>query len=261
MLQRLPGLGRVAAENDDRQFVDDFIVQGLRGFDVANIVATYETGIDSGSWRHGAGDLGLEVIANRLNVSFSMSDAISRIQDERSSGEGPLHSDIVGGILLSDMEEVDFSGSYVQNGYLAVCDLSEKSVVGLHMSGCEIGVLNIFNSDVRDTSISHSTVEVLDGTSGEGLPTWISDCAIGSQTTLDTVARIKRSPLRASEIILVTILRKTFFQPGSGRKEDASLPGLGTIGDSKLQSRVLNVLISRSFLSEAPGRSGKIVCT
>ncbi|MDT8872935.1 hypothetical protein RAA17_22110 [Komagataeibacter rhaeticus] len=50
MLQRLPGLGRVVAETDDRQFIDDFIVEGLRGFDVSSILTTFEENINSSEW-------------------------------------------------------------------------------------------------------------------------------------------------------------------------------------------------------------------
>lgn len=258
MLQRLPGLGRVAAENDDRQFVDDFIVEGLRGLDVCNIVAGYEFDIGSNGWKHGAGELGLEVVASRLGVTFTKLDAIKRLQSEREADEAPLLCDIVGGMLFSDDSEFDFSGAEIDGGYMSVCNLSEKKVIGLHISSCEIGMLNIFNSDVRDTKVTDSTIEILDGVSGEELPDWIEKCAIGSKSSLDTVARIKKTQLTPPQMILVTILRKTFFQPGSGRKEEALMRGLGELGDAKLQSQVLNVLIANRFLNEVKGNSGKL---
>lgn len=258
MLQRLPGLGRVAAETDDRQFIDDFIVEGLRGFDVTNIISTFENSIQSQSWRHGAGDLGLEVIANRLNSTFTLHDAITRIQGARGESEAPLNCDIVGGIMMAEIGDVELSGSEIVGGYISILDLSQKSVSGLHLSQCEIGLLNIFNSDVTDTLISDSIVEVIDGVSGEGVPAWIDNCVIGKKSSLDTVARIRKTQLKPTEMILVTVLRKTFFQPGSGRKEEALLRGLGEYGDAKLQAKILRVLVSSGFLREAPGNSGKL---
>ncbi|MDP2734132.1 MAG: hypothetical protein Q8O63_13675, partial [Hoeflea sp.] len=258
MLQRLPGLGRVAAETDDRQFIDDFIVEGLRGFDAAKIISTFEDDVGSNTWKHGAGDLGLEVIANRLNSSFTLHDAISRIQNERGSIEGPLNCDIAAGVLLSEADSVDFSGSEIVGGFITSLDLSQKKVVGLHLSECEIGIVNIFNSNVSDTFIKDSTIDVLDGISGDEAPSWIESCTVGSRSSLDTVARIRKTQLKSAEMILVTILRKTFFQPGSGRKEEALLRGLGEYGDAKLQGQVLRILVSSGFLQEAPGRSGKL---
>ncbi|MCF4165777.1 hypothetical protein L2U69_08995 [Zavarzinia compransoris] len=258
MLQRLPGLGRVASETDDRQFVDDFIVEGLRGLDVANILALYEQNVQSDHWKHGAGVLGLEIIANRVGQSFSISDATHRIQSERGESGGPLSCDIVGGLLLCDINELDFSGSEVVGGYVSVLDFSSKNVMGLHIESCEIKFLNIFNSSVVDVKISNSTIEYLEGASGDETPEWLQSCIVADRLKLDTVARIKRTELSPSQILLVTILRKTFLQPGSGRKEEALLRGLGEFGDAKLQSKVLSVLIKNRFLTEAPGRSGKL---
>lgn len=258
MLQRLPGLGRVAAENDDRQFVDDFIVEGLRGLDVATLLSTFMTDLDCHEWKHGAGDLGLEVIANRLDSSFTYADAVRCIQNGRGSGRAPLVCDVIGALLSSDLTELDFTGSDVEGGYISTLDMSGKSVTGLRISGCEIGSMNIFNSVVRQTKIADSTVSFLDGASGEELPTWIVDCIIGERSSLDTVSRIRRTGLSSSQMILVTILRKTFFQPGSGRKEEALLRGLGEFGDAKVQARVLAVLQRYGFLRQGEGTSGRL---
>jgi hypothetical protein len=101
-------------------------------------------------------------------------------------------------------------------------------------------------------------IENLDGVSADGLPSWIKKCSISNQTQLDTVARIKKSQLNPAEMILVNILRKVFFQPGNGRKEEALLRGLGQYGDAKMQGKVISILKSRSFISEFPGDSGKL---
>lgn len=258
MLQRLPGLGRVASETDDRQFIDDFIVQGLRGLDVSNIVATYEMDVKADVWRHGAGELGVEIIGSRSNSHFTRQDALNRIRGDRATKLGPLNADIVSGILVSEEGTVDFAGAVVDGGYFSILDFSGKDVRNLHVSSSETSLLNIYNCDVNGTSITDCIIESLDGVSGDGLPEWIARCEVATQTQLDTVARIRKSQLKPTEMILVTILRKTFFQPGSGRKEEALLRGLGQFGDVRLQNRILNVLMSRGFLTETAGDSGRL---
>ena len=258
MLQRLPGLGRVASETDDRQFIDDFIAQGLRGLDVSNIIATYEEDEELKNWKHGAGEVGIEVIADRSSSHFTAGEAKRRLLGERSNAFGALNADIVSALLLVDEDVIDFSGATVFGGYFHLCDLSLKKVQNISILESEIKMLNIYNCDVQGVLISDCVIEVLDGVTVDGNPDWISSCEIGEQTKLDTVSRIKQSQLKASEMILVTILRKTFFQPGSGRKEDALLRGLGQFGDNKLQGKVLSLLCSRGFLTEAPGNSGKL---
>lgn len=258
MLQRLPGLGRMSSESEDRQFIDDFIIQGLRGLDVSSIVATYEADLKISEWRHGAGELGIEVIANRVGSQFSKQDALNRLKGDQARQFGRLNSDIVSGILLAEENEVDFGGAEVVDGSFSQLDLSSKKVSKLTIAQSDISFLNIYNCDISEVRIVDCLIENLDGVSADGLPPWIENCDITNQTQLDTVARIKKSQLKPTEIILVTILRKIFFQPGSGRKEEALLRGLGQYGDAKLQSKIIGILKTRSFISEVPGASGKL---
>lgn len=258
MLQRLPGLGRVSSESEDRQFIDNFIIQGLRGLDVSKIIATYETDTKAHEWRHGAGELGVEVIASRSGSQFSQQDALNRIKGEQVKSFGRLNADIVSGLLLSEEGAIDFGGAEVVDGSFSVLDLSTKSVSNLTILSSDIEFLNIYNSTVSSVRIIDCLIENLDGATVDGLPEWIENCEITNQTQMDTVARIKRSQLKSSEMILVTILRKVFFQPGSGRKEEALLRGLGQYGDTKLQGKIIGTLKTHSFISEVPGSSGKL---
>ncbi len=258
MLQRLPGLGRVASETEDRQFIDDFIVEGLRGQDVVNIISTFEYDDAFKFWKHSAGEIGVELIAEKSNMNFVESDAIGRLLEERSRATGALNADITSALLLAEGEEIDFAGAEVKDGYFETCDFSGKKVRNLLISESEIRSVNLYNMAIDNVRIVDSVIEILDGASADGIPDWISRCEISKQTQMDTISRIRKSQLKPAEMILVTILRKTFFQPGSGRKEDALLRGLGEFGDAKLQTSILKLLISRGFLSEAPGRSGKL---
>ena len=258
MLQRLPGLGRVSSESEDRQFIDNFIIQGLRGLDVSTIIATYENDAKAKEWRHGAGELGVEVIASRSGSQFSHQDALNRLQGVQNKPFGQLNADIVSGLLLAEEQAIDFAGAEVVDGSFSILDFANKKIKNLVISSSDISFLNLYNSDVSGVKIIDCLIENLDGASADGLPSWIENCSVSSQTQLDTVARIKKSQLKPAEMILVTILRKVFFQPGSGRKEEALLRGLGQYGDSKLQGKIIGILKTRSFISEVPGDSGKL---
>ncbi|WP_449044215.1 hypothetical protein [Paracoccus versutus] len=258
MLQRLPGLGRVSSETEDRQFIDDFIIQGLRGLDVSTIIATYEVDAKANEWRHGAGELGIEIIASRSGAQFSKQYALNRMRGEKAVSCGQLNADIASGLLLAEDDLIDFGGAEVVDGSFSSLDLSNIKVRNLTIASSDIRFLNLYNSDVSSVSIVDCLIENLDGVSADGLPSWINKCSISNQTQLDTVARIKKSQLKPAEMILVNILRKVFFQPGNGRKEEALLRGLGQYGDAKMQGKVISILQSRSFISEFPGDSGKL---
>ena len=67
MLQRLPVLGRVDAETSDRQFVDTYILDGLRATAVSEmpIVGTYSR-IMNDKWHHPLGTFGQTVLSQAI---------------------------------------------------------------------------------------------------------------------------------------------------------------------------------------------------
>ena len=76
--------------------------------------------------------------------------------------------------------------------------------------------------------------------------------------SLSNVAKIREAKLSKEQKIFVTIIHKTFFQPGSGRKEDALMRGLGAAGDRRIARRVLSMLLEEGILKEYPGRQGPV---
>jgi hypothetical protein len=56
----------------------------------------------------------------------------------------------------------------------------------------------------------------------------------------------------------VTVLRKTFFQKGSGRKEEALLRGLGQLVKAGDLDRIVGKLIKEGLLTKQRGDSGDL---
>lgn len=77
------------------------------------------------------------------------------------------------------------------------------------------------------------------------LPAWI----IGFEAD-------KQIGLQANHAILATIIRKTFFQKGSGRKEEALLRGLGEVADKGMAPKIVNYLLSHDVLTKFKGNEG-----
>jgi hypothetical protein len=95
--------------------------------------------------------------------------------------------------------------------------------------------------------------------SATGVPTWV-DAAVDRFETVSTVAQIRSADMTANQRILVTIIKKTFFQKGAGRKEEALLRGLGATPATADPSKVLNLLIHEKVLEphKASGGGGMI---
>ena len=76
ILQRLAPLGRVSAERPDRQFVDTYFLDGLRGEDVSRIVYRDDTSAYDEPWLNPVGKLGIAIIADEIRLA---EDSTSRL--------------------------------------------------------------------------------------------------------------------------------------------------------------------------------------
>jgi len=72
----------------------------------------------------------------------------------------------------------------------------------------------------------------------------------------ENISRIRQIGLEPAHEVLVAIIRKTFSQRGSGRKEEALVRGLGRIGRSGLSQRVINMLLTNDVLERFKGAEG-----
>jgi hypothetical protein len=77
----------------------------------------------------------------------------------------------------------------------------------------------------------------------------------------DSVAsqsRIRRIGLNPAHEMLITFVRKTFFQKGAGRKEEALLRGFGQVASRNLARRILNILLRDGLLTTFRGSEGAV---
>jgi hypothetical protein len=107
------------------------------------------------------------------------------------------------------------------------------------------------------TTISKSLAEKVVGVAAaNGLPSWITGFTADTYDSVQSVAQIRRIGLDPRHEILATIVRKTFFQKGAGRKEEALLRGLGQLAAPAVSERILNLLLKEGILSRFKGDEG-----
>ena len=61
-----------------------------------------------------------------------------------------------------------------------------------------------------------------------------------------------------SQQAFVAVVKKTFFQPGSGRQENALTRGFGRSDAKKAFERVVKYLVSKGILGVVKGDSGRL---
>ena len=259
MLQRLPSLGRLGRETDDRQFTDTYILDGLRAKDVGEIaVSSHETVRDvlHTPWGNGLDSLGQRILAN--DPSCSDTRLLTLGLEASRSGNKTLASDVLASLTVRNAEPIDFGGMELAEGHFVLLDLSKRDLANIPFKDCTFGNVVFGSRDLKNVRIINSLAEKVTGaTSAKGLPAWAQLSCDNFESVVNT-ASIRRIGLKPAQQILATTIRKTFLQKGSGRKEEALTRGFARIGNPGLISKVLNLMITQGLLETTKGSEGTL---
>lgn len=260
MLQRLPGLGRYEAETENRRFVDIFILDGLRALDLVQIIQSNNYSVTDEHWVNPLGELGLKIFAQEAIANLSLKyQATSYLTRSSLRNNKVISPDILSSLLLINEDDCDFNNIIISDGIFSTLTLIDKNISNLHIIDSTIESLVIKNVKRANFDITDSIIGTIGGISDKsGLPPWISNCEIQQFTSLKTTAAIKRADLNTQQKIFVTIIKKTFFQRGRGRKEEALLRGLGLVDRFGYTDKILKLLLRESILERSIGDEGYI---
>jgi hypothetical protein len=258
MLQRLPALGRVKSESNDRQFIDSYILDGLRARDSGALFKMVDRsleGLFSTSFVNPLDELGQRLLGR--DITLYPKNALEISKRAASGANKVLACDIVAGFLHTGQSHVNFEGLAINDGNFLKLDLTKTSPQNLTLTETAFGTLVLSSSAPYNTYIKDSVAERVVGVSSPtALPAWISNFEADKFDSTESISRIRQIGLRPSHAILATIIRKTFFQKGTGRKEEALLRGLGEIGDKGMAPKIVNYLLSHDVLTKFKGNEG-----
>jgi hypothetical protein len=259
MLQRLPGLGRTEVESDDRKFIDVYIVDGLRALDVARSVSEGDYSTPKEQWTNPLGQLGQRILAREMTKASSFQAYLRFAERGLHDGNHLLASDIVASALRTGATQIDFAGLTLNEGHITELDLSLTEVKRLAVVDSIIETMIFPTHPIDGVTLQRCLIEYVLGISHEkGLPEWITGTVVAHFDSVVTVSSIKNVRLSIRHRILVTILKKTFFQKGSGRQEAALLRGLGQIDRDGYTPKILGYLVTNDILEHARGDHGVI---
>lgn len=260
MLQRLPGLGRVSSDTGDRNFIDGFVLDGLRALDLSSKIQNSDKNLSEQKWLNPLQRLGVSVLSYEVRENNLIGLFISYVKQSinRGIGNKVSISDALSAIEESSCDSVDFQGSVFCEphfGYLSFENL------GIHNIEFLDGVFeNLFlgKVDPSNVKIKNSIIDKLTGiSSGVGIPLWIERCEVQSFESVDTLTAIKNSGLSKSQTILVSILIKVYRQAGNGRLEHTLTKGLTHV-DKKSLGQILHYLVQKGYLDTSKDK-GEII--
>jgi len=258
MLQRLPSLGRIGAESSDRQFVDMFILDGLRAKDVASLIEKDEPHrqrVYNERWSNPLGPLGQSILA---------ADLTGRIESFRqfavrtsAANNTTLAADIVSAMTRIATEAVDLNGLVIKDAIFSEFSLYTAQISNLIVTESTFERLILPNSPPQKVRITSSLASRVSGAASySGLPEWVQLDLVDTFDSVQTVAAIKKAGLSPAHEILVAVLKKTFKQKGAGRREEALLRGFGGGASKKVATSVVNLLLREEVLTRHKGDEG-----
>jgi len=260
MLQRLPSLGRLSSETNDRQFVDIYILDGLRAKDVVRVCTASEIEcslITATRWANPLDDLGQRVLA--ADTTVTEKSKLSFAKRAIEAGNAVLASDIVASLARRAPTSFDFERLQIIDGDFLYLPLGERMVSNLTISSSVFGELAFPAKGFTSVEIDRCLASKVSGiSSASALPTWIKNLEADEYDSVESVSRIRKIGLKPAQEILITIIRKTFFQKGAGRKEEALLRGLGTIAAKSLSAKILNLMLREELLTSFKGSEGMV---
>ena len=96
MLQRLPCLGRFESGSENRVFVDEYVLDGIRGEDVADIITSGQLDIDDRGWKHPINSFGAGVASHNIEKLQSKNLTLQYLRSRSKLND----SGILNGCLL-----------------------------------------------------------------------------------------------------------------------------------------------------------------
>ena len=258
MLQRLPGLGRLTIESNDRQFIDGYILDGLRAKDIIiskNGGDQTIRGLINHKITNPLDDLGQKILSKDIEQAFPSYLLLANRFLEADNVVGAC--DIVAAGLKTSYESFDFKDMQINEGTFVRLDMSGSMPVNLSVRSSVLGSLTLPLSPPKNTSLVDCVaLRVYGVASVSALPKWIKNLESDQFDSVASVSRIKKIGLSPSHEILATIVRKTFFQKGSGRKEEALTRGLGQLATPSLTQKILSLLIKEEVIDRFKGDDG-----
>lgn len=261
MLQRLPSLGRISADSPDRQFLDGFILDGLRAESIIQLSQSWDSKIFQMEWKNPLNQVGLSILAEYIEKDSKRGDSFHYIARNASSAKNQiLAADIISALCMCQENYVDFKKIVIDGGYFSYLSFESKEIRKLTILNSIIDKIDLTNSRMaEDVEIRKCIISTMYGISSRNsIPSQFYDCEVMQFEMLATNTLVKRARLSDSQKILVEMIHKLFFQPGKGRREETLLRETAGSSNRKISQSILSELVNEKLVKKVLGDEGDV---
>src|ERR1039457_3992638 len=258
ILQRLPGLSRIGAESLDRQFVDEYILDGLKAEDILSIYSSSDTAVLDRAWKHTISTFGAFFVATRIQSVNQSRAVIAYVKRHIGANNRVLLSDMIAALFQTDSDS-DFGGLSFKEGRFSDIVFSDCPISNISFDDCIFDSIDITDASPQGVSINQCAIVRVAGIPlREHAPPWVTDCLFESFQSTNTLAQIREAGLSVAQTFLLSSLRKLFLQPGSGRKHSSMYKGYGDSASKRICEKVIAVLLRKGFCGQFRGTSEEV---
>ena len=263
MLQRLPTLGRISADTPDRQFLDAFILNGLRAEYIIQLSQSWKQKVLSEEWIYPLDQTGLSMLAAYIEQDIStISLFLDLARQASQQGNQVLACDIVAALCMLDCRELDFKDITLQHGCFSCLTFEGKCIKRLYIDDAIIELLDLTNSSLDDSvTIRGCDITKVCGIASDktlASNTHFNDCTVRNVDKLSTATLIKNARFTNTQSAFVQILKMLFLQPGKGRRELTLYQGVGGRIEKSLFERILRTLLDEKIATRLKGDDGYV---
>jgi hypothetical protein len=247
-LQRLPGLTERGQDLGARSFVDEDLLAALQGSALARYVLNGNAPTSANAWLNGI-PIRAHSVASYILQSSGAGHSVATARALnllRGDSQSQLAADCfcLAQELANETEIQDLKGLTFQSVHFPRLDFEEHAISQVIFDCCIIDEIAL-GPELSDRRLQFRACligQIKGASSREQLPSGVFDssCEISSfDSSFSTNNAIVRSSLPARTKALLTVLRKLYFQSGTGRQRAALTRGLPT---GEIQSTVDEVL-------------------
>jgi len=244
MLQRLPALGRMSSESSDRQFIDNYILDGLRAENLIQIVNENNTDVLNEKWINPLEKLGIEVVAKYIKDNQCANYFMDYLRKNSNCFNKVLLGDILASIsFYASNSIIDIGGLIINDSTISTLNLSNSLIDNFMIKDSIIFEVDISNCSCSKISIKDCIIRKVYGlTKIDEAPSFIASNDIESCEKESLSYFDNKSNLNSSQMIFISIIKKIFFLGNQGKLENDILKSQGNKDDQKIATEILKIL-------------------
>ena len=253
MLQRLPALGRISSESTDRQFIDYYILDGLRAENLIDIVYnnTIET-LDE-NWIHPIQNIGIEILAKRIFSDKSAYVFLEFLKKTLSATNKIISGDLLASLIYyASTISLDLNGIMIYKTTITSINLSKSLIENFIINDSYINDLDISGCKSSSITIKDCIIKKIYGISDlDEVPSFIVDSMVAEFESTPMEIGDRFLEIKPSQMILLSIIKKTFFLSYTGNTEAELLYNFGSKQDKACASKIVRILLREKILSKS----------